>query len=161
MKNEIVEKYEKQKKKMEEEVRMLRKQNGELMKQMEEYEHTISFLNQSNNPFDSESSHNVNSDLPKLYVQIVSILISNHRETSAILKHENNNLNNEIDSLKEEVSLSLLDNQRLLGQLQECEFNFKSSEINTEILKDQLNNINEEMAILRSQCDKQRKFIQY
>ena len=74
LKNELLSKYEKRNNKQEEEVstfylyyfqlKFYKKQNHDLMRQIGEYEQTISFLNQSHNPFDSEgdSQPNVNTD---------------------------------------------------------------------------------------------------
>lgn len=88
------------------------------------------------------------------------MLISNHRETAQLLKNENSSLSAKIVSLKSEVMQTELDKKKLESIKADLDYNLRASEYNVEILKNQIENLNTEMGLLKNKNEKQKRYIQ-
>lgn len=75
-----------------------------------------------------------------------------------MLKHENSSLNSKIQILKNENMSIGLDKKKLESLKADIEYNLRACEYNVEILKNQNENLNTELDLIKNQCDKQRNW---
>ncbi len=77
-----------------------------------------------------------------------------------MVKDENGILKQSIVKLKDEIKTIELEKLRQENIKTELEYNHRASEYNVEILKNQIENLNNEISIMRKQNEKQKKTIE-
>ena len=77
-----------------------------------------------------------------------------------MLKNENGALTAKIGELKNEVMQTELGKKKLESIKADLDYNLRASEYNVEILKNQIENLNTEMGLLKNKNEKQKKYIQ-
>lgn len=80
---------------------------------------------------------------------IINFLNCSNIETQNILKNENASLHMKIGSMKKEHMQVELDMKKLESVKADLEYNLRSSEYNVEILKNQIENLNTELTLLK------------
>lgn len=76
------------------------------------------------------------------------------------MKNENSKLNQQITSLKNEIAQTEKEKKKSDTVKADLEYNLRAAEYNVEILKNQNENLNTELQLLKMHSEKQKTFIQ-
>ena len=123
-------------------------QNADLMKRLEEYEHKALQSCQTSIIMDKVDVEMMERP------SIINFLNTGSMETQNLLKNENASLNTKIGSLKNENMQTELDKKKLESVKADLEYNLRASEYNVEILKNQIENLNTELILMKKQNEK-------
>ena len=77
-----------------------------------------------------------------------------HRETQKMLKEQNAAQTDTIANLKKDIRDLELSKAKQESQKAEIEYNLRAAEYNVEIIKNQLENVNTETALMKAQHEK-------
>mmetsp|Transcript_20952 Transcript_20952/g.25744 ORF Transcript_20952/g.25744 Transcript_20952/m.25744 type:complete len:257 (-) Transcript_20952:1536-2306(-) len=129
IRNELLSRYEKRNEDMTKELEFYKEQNSELIKRLDEFETSCILEAENQSVIESTETHKMLKDQ-----------ISTQGET--------------IDSLKKEIRELELSKARQESQRTELEYNLRAKDYNVEIIKNQLENVNTEVALERAQHEK-------